>query len=85
MGYGDFGWIVVLVLGGFSGWLASLVMKSHTGIVMDVILGIVGAGVASALLGFVNVEFSGLVGFLIAGFLGACLLIWAGRLVWRPP
>ena len=35
-------------------------MKSDTGIVMNILLGIVGAAVASALLGLVGVSFGGL-------------------------
>jgi uncharacterized membrane protein YeaQ/YmgE (transglycosylase-associated protein family) len=42
---------------------------------MNIVLGIVGAAVASAVLGLIGVGFYGWVGYLIAGFIGACFLI----------
>jgi uncharacterized membrane protein YeaQ/YmgE (transglycosylase-associated protein family) len=45
------GWIAAIFIGGLAGWIASNFMKSDTGIVMNILLGIVGAAVASALLG----------------------------------
>jgi len=56
-------------------------MNSNTGIFMNVILGIIGAAVASFIFGFLGVSFGGWLGYLIAGFIGACILIWLGRLV----
>ena len=54
-------------------------MKSDMGLIMNIVLGIVGAAVASAILSFFGIHLGGWVGYLIAGFIGACLLIW----VWR--
>ena len=56
-------------------------MKSDTGVVMNIILGIVGAAVASAILSFFGIVLGGWVGYLIAGFIGACLLIAIVRVV----
>jgi uncharacterized membrane protein YeaQ/YmgE (transglycosylase-associated protein family) len=47
------------------------------------VLGIIGAAVASAILSFFGVHLGGWLGYLIAGFIGACLLIWIVRAV-RP-
>jgi uncharacterized membrane protein YeaQ/YmgE (transglycosylase-associated protein family) len=47
---------------------------------MNIVLGIVGAAVASAILSFFG-SVSGWLGYLIAGFIGACLLIWIARLI----
>jgi uncharacterized membrane protein YeaQ/YmgE (transglycosylase-associated protein family) len=58
-------------------------MKSNTGIIMNIILGIVGAAIASFLLGMVGVGFGGWLGYLIAGFIGACILIAIGRMFSR--
>ena len=52
MGEAGIGWIAAIIIGGLAGWIASNVMKSDTGIVMNIILGIVGAAIASALLRF---------------------------------
>ncbi len=58
-------------------------MNTDTGLLMNIILGIVGAAVASAILGLLGVSFGGWLGYLIAGFIGACILIAIGRAV-RP-
>jgi len=75
------GWIAAIIIGGLAGWIASSVMKSDTGIIMNIILGIVGAAIASALLGLIGVTFGGWVGYLVAGFIGACILIWGARAI----
>jgi uncharacterized membrane protein YeaQ/YmgE (transglycosylase-associated protein family) len=46
---------------------------------MNVVLGIVGAAVASAIFSFFGIALGGWLGYLIAGFIGACLLIWIVR------
>ncbi len=56
-------------------------MKSNTGVFVNVLLGIVGAAVAGWLFGFFGVSFSGILGYLIAGFVGASILIFVGRKV----
>ncbi|MBN9236278.1 MULTISPECIES: GlsB/YeaQ/YmgE family stress response membrane protein [Phyllobacteriaceae] len=79
------GWIAAIIIGGLAGWLAEMVMKSNTGIFMNIVLGIVGAVVLNAILQALNLGVFGVgwVAYLITGFIGACLLIWAGRLVRR--
>ena len=58
-------------------------MKSDMGLLMNIVLGIVGAAVASAILSYFGIALGGWIGYLIAGFIGAVLLIWIVRLV-RP-
>ncbi|MBZ9768121.1 MULTISPECIES: GlsB/YeaQ/YmgE family stress response membrane protein [unclassified Mesorhizobium] len=79
------GWIAAIIVGGLAGWLAEMVMKSNTGIFMNIIMGIVGAIVLNAILQAVNIQSFGVgwVAYLITGFIGACLLIFVGRLVRR--
>ena len=79
------GWIGAIIIGGLAGWLAEMVMKSNTGIFMNIILGIVGAIVLNAILQALNIQSFGVgwVAYLITGFIGACLLIFVGRLVRR--
>ena len=75
------GWIAAIIIGGLAGWIASSFMKSDTGIFMNIILGIIGAAVASFLLGFLGVSFGGWLGYLVAGFIGACILIGGARAI----
>ena len=73
------GWIAAIIVGGIAGWLAEQFMKSNMGLVMNIVLGIIGAAVASWLLGFLGITLGGWIGYLIAGFVGACILIAVAR------
>lgn len=77
------GWIAAILIGGVAGWLAEQFMKSNMGILMNILLGIVGAIVANALLSIFGVVLTGWLGYLIAGFVGACILIGLGRALRR--
>jgi uncharacterized membrane protein YeaQ/YmgE (transglycosylase-associated protein family) len=81
MGDAKIGWIAAIIIGGVAGWLAEQFMKSDMGLLMNIVLGIVGAAIASAILSIFGVIFIGWIGYLIAGFIGACLLIWIVRTV----
>jgi uncharacterized membrane protein YeaQ/YmgE (transglycosylase-associated protein family) len=49
------------------------------GLLMNIVLGIVGAAVANWLVGFFGISLTAWIGYLIAGFIGACILIAVGR------
>jgi uncharacterized membrane protein YeaQ/YmgE (transglycosylase-associated protein family) len=78
------GWIAAIIIGGLAGWLAERFMGSSMGLIMNIVLGIVGAFVANLILNALNLSLGGWLGYLIAGFIGACILIAAGRLLRRP-
>jgi uncharacterized membrane protein YeaQ/YmgE (transglycosylase-associated protein family) len=50
----EIGWIAAIIVGGIAGWLAEQFMKSDMGLLMNIVLGIVGAAVASWLFGFMG-------------------------------
>lgn len=75
------GWIAALIIGGLAGWIASSIMKTGTGIFMNIILGIIGAAVASFLFSFIGIGFGGWLGYLVAGIVGACILIGLVRAI----
>lgn len=75
------GWIAAIIIGGIAGWLAKQFMNTDTGLLMNIVLGIVGAAVASALLGLLGISFGGWIGYLVAGFIGACILIAIARAI----
>ena len=78
----EIGWIAAIVVGGIAGWLAEQFMKSDMGLLMNIVLGIVGAAVASWLFSLMGISFGpGWVGYLIAGFVGAVILIFIVRMV----
>ena len=77
------GWIAAIIIGGIAGWLAEQFMKSNMGILMNIILGIVGAFVFNLIFGTLLGLYAAdnWLGYLIAGFIGACLLIWIARMI----
>jgi uncharacterized membrane protein YeaQ/YmgE (transglycosylase-associated protein family) len=78
----EIGWIAAIIVGGIAGWLAEQFMKSDMGLLMNIVLGIVGAAVASWLFSLMGFSFGpGWVGYLIAGFIGAVILIFVVRIV----
>jgi uncharacterized membrane protein YeaQ/YmgE (transglycosylase-associated protein family) len=83
MGFDGVGWLAAIIIGGLAGWLAQKVMNTNTGLLMNIILGIVGAIVASLILGLLGISFGGWIGYLIAGFVGACILIAIVRAIKR--
>jgi uncharacterized membrane protein YeaQ/YmgE (transglycosylase-associated protein family) len=79
MGDQAIGWIAAIIIGGLAGWLAEQFMKSDMGLLMNIVLGIVGAAIASAIFRLFGIALGGWIGYLIVGFIGACLLIWIAR------
>jgi uncharacterized membrane protein YeaQ/YmgE (transglycosylase-associated protein family) len=77
------GWIAAIIIGGIAGWLAEQFMKSNMGMFMNILLGIVGAAIASAILSYFGIVLGGWIGYLVCGFIGAVLLIWVVRVI-RP-
>ncbi|MFA5582306.1 MAG: GlsB/YeaQ/YmgE family stress response membrane protein [Paracoccaceae bacterium] len=75
------GWIAAIIIGGLAGWIASGLMKTDTGIFLNIVLGIVGAAIASFLFGLLGISFGGWIGYLIAGIIGAAILIGIVRAV----
>ena len=75
------GWLMAIIVGAVAGWAAEKIMRSNQGLLMNIVLGIVGAIVANAIFGALGIAFGGVVGYLIAGIVGACLLIAAGRML----
>ena len=76
------GWIGAIIIGGIAGGLAEVVTRSNMGIMANVILGVIGAGLASWLFGKIGIQIGGpsWLGYLVAGFVGAFILILATRI-----
>lgn len=76
------GILAAILVGGLSGWIASRFMGARTGLIVNVILGIVGAVVANFLFRLIGLGMSG--GWLMqgfVGFVGACILIAVLRML----
>ena len=76
----NMGWFSALIVGAIAGWLAEKVMRSDQGLLTNIILGIIGAGIGNTIFNWLGMGLTGWIGYLIAGFIGACLLIAGSRL-----
>ncbi|WDZ78092.1 GlsB/YeaQ/YmgE family stress response membrane protein [Ensifer adhaerens] len=77
------GILAAIIVGGLAGWLAEKFMGSSMGLIMNILLGIIGAVVLNFVLAAFGMAYAGWVAYLVIGFIGACLLIAAGRVVKR--
>ena len=76
------GWLTAIIVGGLAGWIAEKAMRSDMGLLMNIVLGIVGAIVLNAILALFDFSFgAGWIAYLITGIIGACLLIFIVRAV----
>lgn len=65
------GIILWIIFGGLVGWIASLIMKTNEGLILNIILGIVGALLGGWIMSFLGK--SGMTGFNLYSFLVALL------------
>lgn len=77
------GWLMAIIIGGLAGFIAEKLMKSDQGLLMNIVLGIVGAIIGNVIFGALGIMTTGWLGYLIAGIIGACLLIFLVRLIKR--
>jgi uncharacterized membrane protein YeaQ/YmgE (transglycosylase-associated protein family) len=78
------GWIGYIIIGALAGWIASMIMKTREGLLLDIVLGVVGALIGGFLLSFVVDTAAGGWWFtLFAAILGAVILLWGLRVLRR--
>src|SRR3954465_8919177 len=76
------GWIAAILIGAVAGWLAEKVTRSNMGLITNIILGMIGAGIATWLFGMLGLKLQiGWLTYLISGFVGAVILILLTRLL----
>ena len=76
-------WIWWIIVGLIAGFLAGKVMKGGGfGVLMDIVIGIVGAMIGGWVFGQVGIfSGGGLIGSILVAFVGACILLWLVRLI----
>ena len=78
------GWFAAIIVGALAGWIAEKIMKTDHSLMLNIVLGIVGAILLNAILVFLlGASLGGWIGQLIVGVIGACLLIAIGRMLRR--
>ncbi|MFO7758018.1 MAG: GlsB/YeaQ/YmgE family stress response membrane protein [Roseovarius sp.] len=76
------GLIGSLIVGGLAGWIASSVMKAETGLLVNIILGIVGAILLNTVLQWIGIYAArAWLPQLLVGAVGASLLIGIARIL----
>jgi uncharacterized membrane protein YeaQ/YmgE (transglycosylase-associated protein family) len=72
-------WCIVGLIAGF---LAGKVMKGGGfGVLMDIVIGIVGAVIGGWVFGMLGVFPGGMISSIVVAFVGACILLWLVRLI----
>ncbi|MBD8897394.1 GlsB/YeaQ/YmgE family stress response membrane protein [Rhodanobacter sp. DHG33] len=79
------GFIAWIVVGAIAGWLAGLLVKGGGfGLIVDIIVGIVGAFIGGWLFGVLGIHLgSGWIGSIITAVIGAVILLFLIRLIKR--
>ena len=80
------GIILWLIIGGIVGWLASIIMRTDAqqGIILNIVVGIIGAVIGGVVTGGGNINNSGLtLGTFLVSLLGAIILLAIVNLVRR--
>ncbi|MEZ0364442.1 GlsB/YeaQ/YmgE family stress response membrane protein [Mycobacterium sp. pUA109] len=79
------GWIGYIIIGAIAGWIAGKIVKgSGSGILMNIVIGVVGALIGGFLLSFVlNTAGGGWWFTLFTAVLGSVILLWVLGLVQR--
>ena len=68
--------IMVLIIGGLAGWIAGLLVKGKgQGIVLNIVVGIVGAFLGTWIFGFFGIVAGGFLGQLVTAIVGAVVLL----------
>jgi len=76
------GLIYRVVVGLVAGWLAGKVMKGGGyGVVVDIVLGVLGAIVGGWVFSMLGLHAGGLIGSIVVAFVGAVILVWIVRQV----
>jgi uncharacterized membrane protein YeaQ/YmgE (transglycosylase-associated protein family) len=77
-------WVVVIIVGAVIGWVASMIVQTRGGLLVDIVVGIVGALLAGYLFGratFMSGSFQ--IEALLWSLLGAVILLAVFKLLFR--
>ena len=75
------GLIIWLVIGAIAGWLAGVLVKGGGfGLLIDIVVGILGAVIGGWLAGVLGSGFSGILGSIVIALIGAVILLLVIRL-----
>jgi len=62
------GWVAGIIIGGIAGWIAEKITRSNMGLIVNIVLGMIGAALATWLFESLGVRLAaGWLGYVIAG------------------
>ncbi len=74
------GFIFAIIIGGVAGTIAARFMKAENSIILNIVLGVIGAFLLNTILGLIFGLWGGnILWQLLVGIIGASLLIWGYR------
>lgn len=74
--------IIFLAIGALAGWLAGNLMKGGGfGLVVNMVVGIIGAVIGGLVFGFLGLAATGLIGSIITSTVGACILLYIAGII----
>ena len=76
------GFIFWIIIGGVAGWLAGIIMKSKSGLLMNIVIGVIGASIGGWLFNVLGImPRGGVAGSLITATVGAVVLLFVAGIV----
>ena len=72
-----------LIMGALVGFIAGKLMNAEGGLLRNIIIGVVGSFVGSAVFGAIGFYAYGMFADLLVDIAGACLFIWLARKLFR--
>lgn len=73
----EYSLLAFIFIGLVAGWLASKIMKGKgSGLLINLVIGVVGAFIGGKVLGFVGIESNNLIGSILTAIFGAIILLW---------
>jgi uncharacterized membrane protein YeaQ/YmgE (transglycosylase-associated protein family) len=70
------GWFAFLIVGLLAGFIAEKIMKRDHGLLMNLVVGVIGAYIGGFLASLMGLGGSGFIGALIIATIGAVVLLW---------
>ena len=75
------GWFATIIIGIFAGWIAEKVTSRDQGLIMNLIVGLVGALVGGWLAQVLGIVYNGWWASLLVSTVGAIILLWVWGLL----
>lgn len=72
-----------LLIGAIAGTIAGFLMGSKGGLIRNIVIGIIGGFVGTWIFGLIGINWNGILGSIGTSAIGACILIVAGKLLFK--